>query len=127
MNKWIYGGLGAAFVAFAAWYSLSPGMAMAGLRDAVKDGDKQQPEERVNFPQVCESLKTQLKAKLAGEMAKQGQGEQNGFAAFGAMLAMSMVDGLINGMVTPDGLKALVENGRFNTKGTTSAPAKEAD
>ncbi|WP_408586569.1 DUF2939 domain-containing protein [Novosphingobium sp.] len=128
MKRWIFSGLGAAAAAFAAWFSLSPGLAMTGLRDAVKEANKQELEERVDFPKVRDSLKAQFKAKMASEMAKEAQGEQSGFAALGAMIAMSMVDGLIDGLITPDGMKALIENGRFKRQDeAASAPAKEVD
>ncbi|WP_225206257.1 DUF2939 domain-containing protein [Novosphingobium huizhouense] len=128
MKKWIFGGITAAALFFTGWYTLSPGMAMASLRDAVKEGDKQELQERVDFPKIRDSLKSQFKAKLAGELADQNKGEANGFAAFGAMLAMSMVDGLIDGIVTPDGIKTLIEKGRLKEdSGGAQQTGKEVD
>jgi hypothetical protein len=113
MNKMILGAVALITVAGAGWYFASPSMAMAGLRDAALEGDKDELAEIVDFPAVRDSIKSQFKAQMAAEMAK----EQNtGFAVLGAAFAMNMVDTMIDGVITPEGIKAMVENGRLKAK-----------
>ena len=108
----------------AAWYFISPAMALSGLKEAALAGDKAELEERVDFPAVRDSLKSQFKAHMLKEVAKSG--EENGFAAFGAMLAMSLADSLVDAAVTPDGIKTMVENGKLANPQTSAAPATVA-
>jgi len=59
-----------------------------------------------------ESLKGQFSAMMAKEMAKE-KDAGNPFAALGGMLATAIVGPMIDGFVTPDGLKAMVQHGSF--------------
>lgn len=126
MKKLFFGAAALVAVAGGGWYFASPSLAMAGLRDAALEGDKDDLAERVDFPAVRDSVKTQFKAQLAAEMTKD---QTDGFAAFGAALAMGFVDTMIDGIITPDGIKAMVENGRLKAKGasSTSEPAKPVE
>ena len=63
---------------------------MSQLRDAAVEGDADDLKASIDFPAVRESLKEQLRAELATQLASSE--EQDGFAAFGAVLAMGMVD-----------------------------------
>jgi hypothetical protein len=107
----------AAALAVAAptgWYFGSPYLAMHQLKEAVKSGDRDELAERVDFPAVRESIKSQMKAVMMAEVAKQK--ESNPFSALGGMLAMAMVDPIIDGMVSPDGLKSMVDKGKVAAK-----------
>ena len=92
------------------WYWGSPAYAMSGLRDAAIEGDADDLEERIDFAAVRVSLKEQMRAHLAAEMVKSDDGD--GFAAFGSVLAMGMVDPLIDGLVTPQSMSAMIERGK---------------
>lgn len=110
MKKWILAVMAALLVAGAGWYVLSPKMAMQGLKDAALAGDKDELKERVDFPAIRESLKSQFRAHMVAEMAKE---KDNPFAALGMAFASAVVDPMIDGIVSPDGIKAMVENGRM--------------
>lgn len=118
MKKAIIGGVCAAVLAFGAWYWVSPMWAMQGLKDAALAGDKEELKERVDFPAVRESLKSQLRAVVVAEMAKQ---KDNPFAAIGMAIASSIIDPMIDGIVSPDGIKAIVENGKLKAPQVSDA------
>lgn len=118
MKKWIITALTAVLIAGAGWYYASPAMAMSGLRDAAVAGDKDELKERVDFPAVKDSLKGQIKAGMMAEMAKE---KDNPMAGLGAMMAMAMIDPLIDGLISPDAIKAMVEKGKLEKPGNAAA------
>jgi len=89
--------------AAGAWYYASPGMTLKAMRDAAKAGDADRLAAYIDFPALRESLKEELKAKATAEMAKPENRE--GFAALGAMMAIRLVDDMVDGMVTPAAMR----------------------
>lgn len=115
-NKIIAGVLAAVALA-GAWYWFSPGYAMQQLREAAVAGDKQELAERVDFPAVRESLKSQFKIAV---MAKLEDDKDNPFAGLAAMMMGPMIDGLLETAISPEGIKALVQRGKFQKEGETA-------
>ncbi|MBR2270403.1 DUF2939 domain-containing protein [Sphingobium sp.] len=97
---------------FGGWYFASPSIAMSGLRDAAVEGDREELKDRVDFPAVRESLKAQVRAHFVTEMQKE---KDNPFAALGMAMAGAIVDPMIDGIVSPSGIKAMVQQGRMQT------------
>ncbi len=110
MKRIVLGVVALAAVTAGGWYYASPSFAMKGLRDAAVNGDKQELKERVDFPAVRESLKEQIRAVLIAELAKN---KDNPFASFGIMMAGAIIDPMIDTVVSPSGMKALVDQGKF--------------
>lgn len=104
------------------WYFASPAYAMNQLKSAAESGDAVELEKRIDFPKVRESLKSQLRALMAREMAKPEMAD-NPFGKLGGMLAMGMVDGMVEGFVTPESMAAVIEEGKVQRM--NAAPAKE--
>jgi hypothetical protein len=94
------------------WYWASPLYSMGQLKDAAVSGDAEELEERIDFPKVRESVKSQMRAAMAQELTRPEM-KDNPFGALGAMMAMGMVDGLVEGMVTPEGMAAMIEQGKM--------------
>lgn len=105
------------------WYLASPSLAMSGLKEAALSGSKEELEEKIDFPSVRESLKSQMRARLATELAKE---DENPFAALGSMLAMGLVDGMVDGLVTPEAMAALIKAGKLK-RGETEQVSPESD
>lgn len=122
MRKWLIAAVAAVLVLGAGWYWASPSLAMRNLREAAISGDRDDLSSRVDFPAVRESLKSQFKTAMVTEMAK-SKDNSNGFAALGAALAMSLVDPLIDAMVSPEGMKKMVESGKFAKPGDNDQPS----
>lgn len=94
-------------IAIAAWYWMSPYFAVAGLRNAAVKSDTAALNERVDFPLFRADIKEQFSTLLAGEMSENLKG--NPFAAFGMALAAKLTDVLVDAMITPSGLAALID------------------
>lgn len=89
------------------WYYATPYLAFAAMKAAADKKDAQALSEYVDYPAVRESLKATFKAKMAEQLAK-GSADANPFAALGMMLAGSLVDTLVDAMITPQGLANLM-------------------
>ncbi len=107
----IIGAIVALLIAAGGWYWASPGYALIQLRDAAAEGDADALEDRIDFAAVRESLKDQLRAEIAAEAARQGEDE--GLGAFGSALALAMLDPMIDGLVTAEGMAAMVNYGKL--------------
>lgn len=117
MRNKIITGVVAVLALAGAWYWFSPGYAMQQLREAAVAGDKQELAERVDFPAVRESLKNQFKVAM---MAKLKEDQDNPFAGLAAMMVGPMIDGLLETAISPEGVKGLVEHGKFQKQGETA-------
>lgn len=106
MKKYIIGILALIIIGFGGWYFASPYMALNGLKDAVEEGDADDLESRVDFPAVRESLKSDLKAKMTEELTKE---DSDPFAALGLALADKLVDNVLDGLLTPQGIAKLIQ------------------
>lgn len=122
----IIAALAAILLAGVAWYFASPAYALSQLRDAAESGDKAELEKRIDFPKVKESLKGQFSALMMKEVAKAEEEEGGGFAAFGAMMAMAMVQPMIDGLVTPEAMSSMIKEGKLRRakEGTVEQPGE---
>jgi len=110
MNKTIIGIVAAISIAlFGGWYAFSPAYALSQLRDAAIEGDQAELEERVDFDAVRTSMKEQMKAQVAVELMKEQ--DENPLAAMGGMMAMGVMDTMIDSMVTPEMIVGIVKEG----------------
>lgn len=94
------------FLLAAGFYAASPYVALHQIQNAAKEQDIQTLSGYVDFPKVQDSIKTQLKAELDNELSQTA--EQNEFAMLGVVLATAVVDGLVEKIVTPQGLENLM-------------------
>jgi hypothetical protein len=101
-------------------YFGSPYWTLHQMRSAAQAGQGDKLAGYVDFPSVRESIKTQLLAAMAGQM-KDG-GKDNPFAAFGNMIAATMVNGMVDAMITPDGLVRIMEQGKLQRDTAATAP-----
>ncbi len=93
--------------AAVAWFWASPFFAVAGLRNAALHKDAIELEKRVDFPRLRDSIKTQLSAYLVSKTTTELR--DNPFAALAVALAAKLTDAMVETMITPAGLAALVE------------------
>lgn len=100
-------GIAVLVVIFCAWYYATPYLAFSAMKAAADKKDAQALSEYVDYPAVRESLKATFKAKMAGELVK-GGANANPFAALGMMLAGTLVDTMVDAMITPQGLANLM-------------------
>lgn len=111
-RKWVVVAIGAVAL-FAAAYFGSPYWAARQLREAAMSGDVDRIERAVDFPAVRESLKAQLSVALTEKMTNDPEMKANPFAGLGVMLMPTIVQRAVDTFVTPDGLAAMIKQGKL--------------
>lgn len=126
----------AVLLALLAWTASGPWRAVAGIRQAADAGDARALARHVDFPALRASLKPQVQDRIVRAAGVEGQ--TGPFAAFGLTLATGLAGGLVDAMVTPTGLAALMEGRRVWERasneplrprtgtGTPATPASDA-
>ena len=130
-KKWIAAAVAVLAIVSVGWYFGSPYWTLKQMRDAAVARDAETVAEYVDFEGVRSSLKEQLNAKMAAEMARQrGQNADNPFGAMGAMLAGGIVNQLVDAVVTKEGVRQMMIAGRPlnpDTRQSAREDSKPAD
>lgn len=119
-KSWIVAAFLVLIAAGAGWYFESPSWTLKQMADAAQSRDSDKLSEYIDYPRLRESTKSQLKAAMTAKIAS---GTSKGFEALGMMIGMSMVDNLIDGMLTPDGMEAMFANA--NAQDAATPPTKK--
>lgn len=86
----------------AGWYFGSPAYTLSQMKAAAEANDSDTLVSYIDFPSLREDLKAEFMAHLMAENAK----DTSGFGALGMELGSAMVGPMIDGMVTPAGVRA---------------------
>lgn len=119
--------IGAAFVLFALVYGASPYVAVRGFLAAAKQGDAEKLRGSVDFPAVRADLKPQLSAAVATRMEHDPAMRGNPLAGLGKILMPSILDRMIDSVVTPEGIAALVRAGKVGHTDADSPGPQRVD
>lgn len=106
---WIVAAIVAASL-LLAYVAAGPYLAVNAIREAVKAEDTRALSRQVDFPALRASLKAQLGDRLVREAGVDVQ--SNPFGAIGLRLANGLLGGVVDAMVTPVGLAAIMEGRR---------------
>lgn len=106
MNKKIIGVIIALLVLICGYLYATPYLALNTIKKAAQAGDSDTVSKYIDYPSVRQSFKDQMNAKMAKELMNQ---DNDGFAALGAMIASTMVDKMIDGFVTPEGMTLMLQ------------------
>ncbi len=121
-------GIIAAIIAVCvAAYLASPFLAVRQFRNAALAADVHGLDATVDFPAVRESLKSQFTVALTAKMASDPEMKSNPFAGLGAMLMPSIIGKMVDGFVTPEGISALVKQGRVKSNKADSRTTSNQD
>lgn len=116
----------ALLVIVAGYLYASPYLALNSIKNAAQERDADKISSYIDFPSVKQGVKDQLKAKVAREMITSDSND--GFEALGSMFATAMIDPIVDGWVTPDGIAAImVEDEKNSSKNATSGKDKSND
>ena len=96
----------ALLVIVAGYLYASPYLALNGIKNAAQARDAEKLSSYIDFPSVKQGVKEQVKAKFAAEMM--AGDNKDGFEALGSMFAATMTDTLVDGLITPDGMAAMM-------------------
>ena len=97
-----------------AYYAASPWLTVNKLKQAFEKKDTRQIEKIVDFPELREDFKEVAKATVMKNAAKELEG--NPFAALGMMMANALIDPLIDSVISPAGLQALLSTGEMSVQ-----------
>ncbi len=109
MKKLLIAFVAVLLVSAGVWYFASPGYAVMQLRQAAVEGNADALRERADFDSIREGLKADARAEVEAQVAS---GRGGAPAQFGAGLALQLIDPVIDRLVTPDNIAALVREGR---------------
>lgn len=96
----------AAVVVIATVYA-SPYLAVRQIKTALAERDAVALADKVDFPALRESVKQQMNGAMADSVKAVG-GSDNPFAAMGQAVAGAMLGKMVDAMVTPGGVLAMV-------------------
>lgn len=119
--------IGAALAIFALAYGASPYVAVRGFVAAAKQGNAEKLRGSVDFPAVRADLKPELTTAVTTRMERDPVMRGNPFAGLGAMLMPSILDRMIDSVVTPEGIAALVRAGKVGHAETESTARRPVD
>jgi len=108
MKKRIFS-IAAFVVIFFAVYFASPFYALYSIRSAGEEGNAEKLSGYVDYPKLRENLKATFNAKVAEELAKNE--DAGALGALGSAFASSIVDQLVDSLVTPEALAMVMKNG----------------
>ena len=111
---------GSILLAVILAYVCSPYWSLFQIKRAVDRGDGAYVSAHVDFPRLRESLKTSLEAETSRRM---GKGDTTGFKALGAAFAAMMAGPVVDALVTPEGVIALMKG--KNPGETTPQPSSD--
>lgn len=121
MNKKLIGALIAVVVVICGYLYASPYLALNSIKKAAQAGDSEKVSKYIDYPSVRQSFKDQMNAMMMKEMANQ---KNDGFAALGAMLASTMVDKMVDGIVTPEGMTLMLQGKNLKESQQSNTPTE---
>ena len=101
-------GAAGALLVVAATSFASPWWTLHSLRSAVDRRDTDAVAAQVDFPALRDSVKSQLLGSIARDAG------DNPFAAIGQAFARAVADPLVDAIVSPAGVAAMVEHGKVS-------------
>ncbi len=117
MKKIVFAGALAA-VALVTSVAVSPYVALHGMKTAVQEKDADALSDYVDFPALRENVKGQLLAHMSNEMDSPEM-KSNPFANMGKALGMAMVGTMVDKLVSPAGVVALLRGNDARATGKT--------
>jgi hypothetical protein len=117
------GAIGALLVVAATSFA-SPWWTLRDLQSAAARRDAAEVAALVDFPALRASVKDQVQHSLDRNLGMAGS--DNPLAKFGQALAATLVDPLVDAVVSPAGVAAMVEHGRITVAKPHAEPASDA-
>lgn len=125
--------VGIVLLVLLGWFYYTPFIAYDSLKKATERSDAKAVSEYVDFPSLRESVKSWVKASMINAMVKEMK--DNPFAGLGLLMVNAMVDPMVDAMISPAGIAAMMEgqtpkpdenNGSEEQDGGGSSRAKDA-
>lgn len=95
-------------VSFFIYAGAAPYITVYQIKSAIDLNDGERLSEYIDFEKLRQSLKDQMNAKLAGELAKNEKAANNSFVQLGSLLAGAFIEKAIDAIVTPSGIAKIM-------------------
>lgn len=118
---------GAVLASVALAYLASPFLAVRHFVLTARQGEADQLAESVDFPAVRASLKPQLSAAVTARVEREPGMRSNPLAGLGLMLVPTILDRMVDSVVTPRGIATLVRLGRTGSSGEAGGAPPRVD
>lgn len=121
-RKWKIAAIAAALIVIgssALWYFESPLWTLKGIKDAAQSHDADALNAYIDYPALRDSLKAELMARMAAEARK----DKSGFGALGMAVGSAMIGPIIDGLVSPAGMRAALLAERDQAHSVLAPPA----
>lgn len=110
-------------VAAGSWWYASPLWTLHQMREAARNDDAQKLSAYVDYPALRQSLKGELRRAMMSEMAKQ---QNDGLAMLGSAFALTLINPLVDAVVTPEGVEAMFDQAKRDRVSTKQAKLPDA-
>lgn len=117
-SRWLLLGVAVFIVSSLAWYLGSPAYTLSKMKAASEANDAEALATYIDFPALREDLKADLLAQMMVEVQK----DKSPFSGFAMAIGPAMVGSMVDGFVTPAGIKAAFASKKANA----SAKPKQA-
>ena len=104
-GKWKIAAVAAALIVIVSstlWYFESPAWTLKGMKDAAQSHDADALNAYIDYPALRESMKGELMARMTAEAKK----DKSGFGALGMAVGSAVMGPMIDGLVSPEGVRA---------------------
>ena len=100
-----------AAIASATWFYFTPHLVAQEMASAAAERNAAKLSRHINFPSLRDSVKAGISAKMASELVLNGNPD-NPFAALGLALGTALVNPVVDAVVTPEGVAAIMRGER---------------
>jgi hypothetical protein len=107
-------------LAFAAWYFASPAYTLSRMKSAAEANDSAALSAYIDFPALREDLKSEIMAQVTAELRRNPDAP---FAGIGMAMAGAMVGPVVDGMISPAGLRTMFTLARPASRPAATPPA----
>lgn len=118
-GKWAGLVLVLAAAAFACWYFYSPTYTLQEMKAAAQGNDSDAFSSYIDYPALREDMKAELMAQLIRESRK----DKSGFGGLGVAIGSAMIGPIVDGMVSPAGIRAAFIANRAKPSGKVGKAA----
>jgi len=119
-GKWKIAAAAAILIVIACgtlWYFESPVWTLKGMRDAAQSRDADALNAYIDYPALRESLKAELMARMMTEAQK----DKSGFGSIGVAFGSAIMGPMIDGLVSPAGMRAALIANRHENEGAAAS------
>ena len=111
-----------AAIALVASAYASPYYALHQMKTAIADHNVDALASHVDFPALRDSIKSQLE-KTMGDSIQAATASDNPFAAMGQAMVTAMLGKMVDTMVSPEGVAAMVSKSAVGAEADQNSPA----